>query len=182
MEPLQYSVVAYLRNAVGRFVEELRGDLHPEHAHLPAHLTILPPRTLRVGEREALKRLEELCREVQPFDIVLGEVESFVPTTPTVFLQVEHAAYRLRELHDRLNTDIFQGQEQWPYIPHVTIVKTEEDQRAREALELARRRWAAFSGDRRVRLHELTFVRGLEYQWEDLAPVPLGGRLASKAR
>ena len=50
--------------------------------HMPAHLTILPPRDLLGTERAALEFLEETCNRVVPFDVELGEVETFLPTTP----------------------------------------------------------------------------------------------------
>src|SRR5579871_1139408 len=98
----QYALVAYLRNPVGEFVEALRRELHPAYAHLPAHITVLPPRTLGGSEAQALEFLEEACSGVAPFEVSLGDVESFAPTTHTVFIRVAFAAYRMRELHDRL--------------------------------------------------------------------------------
>lgn len=183
MKPPQYAVVAYVKEPVGRFVEELRRELYPEHAHLPAHLTILPPRTLLGEESASLETLEELTREVQPFEVFIGEVESFAPTTPTVFLQVERFAYKVRELHDLLNTAELGCQEQWPYMPHLTIVKTDDLERARAALETARDRWAKYHGPRQVTVEELTFVRQKDPEhWLDLASLPLGRALASQRK
>src|SRR6202795_1413848 len=104
MQNPRYALVAYVRNAVGEFVENLRQELHPDLPHLPAHLTILPPRRLQGDELSALETLEDVCSRAEPFEVTLGEVETFVPVTPTVFIRVADAAYRMRELHDRLNT------------------------------------------------------------------------------
>jgi hypothetical protein len=103
MPSSRYALVTYVRNPVGEFVAHLRRELHPTLAHMPAHLTILPPREL-AWEREAaaLEFLEEACSHVVPFSVELGDVETFLPTTPTVFIQVKRAAYRMRELHDQL--------------------------------------------------------------------------------
>ncbi len=181
MEPRQYALVAYVTNPVGRFVEELRRDLYPEHAHLPAHITVLPPRPLHGSEPEALELLSELCAEVEPFEVVMGEVESFIPVTSTVFIRVAHAAYRLRELHDRLNTSLLHCHEQWPYMPHLTIVKMPDAHQAQAALETSRARWGRFSGSHRILVEQLTFVReGPDNRWVDLAPIPLGRKFASK--
>ena len=57
----QYALVAYVRNELGEFVENLRAELHPEHAHLPAHVSILPPRPLRGSESDAVEHLIQLC-------------------------------------------------------------------------------------------------------------------------
>jgi 2'-5' RNA ligase len=181
MQTPRYALVAYVRDPAGEFVERLRQELHPDHTHLPAHLTILPPRCLQGDELAALELLEEVCSHADPFEITLGEVESFVPVTPTVFIRVAHAGYRMRELHDRLNTQVLEAQEEWPYMPHLTIAKLSTEGQAQEAYLTARGRWAQFSGSRRIHVKELTFVRAQEpNQWVDLAGVPLGRSLVSR--
>ena len=178
--PPQYALVAYVRNAVGEFVESLRRELHPEHSHLPAHISILPPRQLLGSETEAIAQVENICREVQPFEVVMGEVQTFIPTTPTVFIRVAHGAYRMRELHDRLNQGPLHCQEPWPYMPHLTLFKMDDDQRAQSGLGTAIERWDRYSGSRRVLIDELTFVRSSEpNRWLDLAPIPLGRKMAT---
>src|SRR5262250_1908717 len=121
MPPKRYALVAYVKNEVGEFVEKLRKELHPELPHLAAHVTLLPPRCLTGSEQHALEALENLCRQVEPFELSLGEVETFIPVTPTVFVRVAHAAYRMRELHDQLNINGLAFEEEWPYMPHLTI-------------------------------------------------------------
>ena len=181
MPSSHYALVTYVRNPVGEFVEELRRELHPTTAHMPAHLTILPPRELVGSEAAALEFLEEACGRVVPFNVELGDVETFLPTTPTVFIQVKRAAYRMRELHDQLSGKGLGAEENWPYIPHLTILKTAQDEEARAAYLIARDRWSRFSGPRQVRVEELMFVREDDGYWQDVALVPLGrGELSSK--
>src|SRR5271154_5893150 len=181
MSSSRYALVTYVRNPVGEFIEQLRRDLHPTIAHMAAHLTILPPRELRGSEASALEFLEEACSRVVPFSVELGDVATFLPTTPTVFIQVKQAAYRMRELHDQLCGRGLRCDENWPYIPHLTIMKTETDAQAQAAFEVASERWAQFSGKRQVDVEELVFVRESGRRWQELAPGPLGrGQLASK--
>ena len=179
MASSRYALVAYLHHPVGQFVEELRRELHPVIAHMPAHLTILPPRELRGTEKAALEFLEEACSRVVPFDVEMGDVETFLPTTPTVFIQVQRAAYRMRELHDQLCVRGLNCDEAWPYIPHLTILKTDLDQQARDALIVAKEHWAQFGGSRTIRVDELMFVRETNGVWQDVAPIPLGRSLLS---
>jgi 2'-5' RNA ligase len=178
MQSSRYALVTYVRDPVGEFVETLRRELHPEMPHLAAHLSILPPRRLSGTEQQAVEALTEICRTVEPFEIELDGVETFVPVTPTIYLRVGQAAHRLRELHDLLSQDAaLRGKEDWPYMPHMTIIKTVADAHARAAMRVARDRWGSFSGTRRVRIEELTFVREEEnYCWVDLSSVTLGSR------
>ncbi len=179
MAPPQYALVAYVKSPVGAFIESLRREFNPRYAHLPAHMSILPPRRLNGTEQEALSTLERACRDVQPFEIVLGEVATFVPATPTVFIRVAHAAYRMRELHDRLNLGALRSEEQWPYMPHLTVFRMDTVEEATPALHQARRRWEEYRESRRVLIDEVTFVREAGANcWNDLAPLPLGRRLA----
>jgi 2'-5' RNA ligase len=171
--PILYAVVAYLRGELAEWVESLRRELHPEHAHLPAHITVLPPRRLSGTEGEAVEWLVERCGAVEPFDVVMGDVESFVPTTPTVFIRVAHAAYKVRELHDWINGGPLEYAEELRFMPHLTIAKMETNERARQVYEIARDRWDHHHGSHSARIENLSFVRGRDAEWTDLAPVSL---------
>ena len=183
MRSLRYALVAYVNNSAGEFVENLRRELHPDLPHLAAHLTILPPRPLDGSENSALQLLERICGAEDPFEVTLGGVETFSPATPTVYIRVEGAASRMRELHRKLNTEALAFGEEWPYIPHLTIVKMSSEQAAHNAFQVARARWDRYSGSRRIPLEKLTFVRedlrNSHICWLDLAPVPLGRSLVS---
>jgi 2'-5' RNA ligase len=176
----RYALVAYVRSPVGEFVENLRRELHPTCPHLAAHITFLPPRPLQGSESAALQALEGICSQTEPFEVSLGDVESFVPSTPTVYIRVAHAASRLEELHGQLNAHELAFVEEWPYTPHLTIAKMPHEEAANQALGIARERWRQYSGSRRILLDRLTFVReDAQDHWVDLAPVLLGGSLVS---
>jgi 2'-5' RNA ligase len=178
--PMLYAVVAYLKGELAEWVEKLRCELHPKHAHLPAHITILPPRTLHGAEGDAVEWLVERCSTVEPFDVVLGNVENFIPTTPTVFIRVAHAAYKIRELHDQMNGGPLGCVEELLFMPHLTIAKMENDERARQVYEIARDRWDHYEGSHRAHIEKLSFVRGRDAQWTDLAPVCLRPKAVSR--
>jgi 2'-5' RNA ligase len=176
----RYALVAYVRSSIGEFVENLRQELHPDLPQFAAHLTLLPPRPLHGTETEALQVLARICGRIEPFEVTLGEMETFVPSTPTVYIRVAHAAARLCELHDQLNTQVLSFAEEWPYTPHLTIAKMHSESAAERALQLGRERWRQYAGSRRILVDRLTFVReDAENCWVDLAPLPLGGTLVS---
>jgi 2'-5' RNA ligase len=107
-------------------------------------------------------------------------MDSFVPTTSTVYIGVGQGASKLQSLHDRLNNQALAFAEEWPYIPHLTIAKMATEFAAEEALRTARERWRQYSGSRRITLDRLTFVReDAQNCWVDLAPVLLGGSLVT---
>jgi hypothetical protein len=101
-----------------------------------------------------------------------------MPVTPTVFICIESDGPRMSALHQKLNVDMLKFQEEWPYIPHLTIAKMSAEQPARAAFETARQRWDGYQGNRRILLERLTFVREESPNcWVDLAPIVLGGSL-----
>lgn len=108
----------------------------------------------------------------------MGAVEAFLPTTPTVFLQISYAAYKLRELHDVVNSGGLSFCEPLPFMPHLTIAKVSSPERAKVVYAIARDRWDHYEGSRRALIDSLTFVRGDGHTWVDLAPIELGGRRA----
>jgi len=180
MPSLRYALVAYVKSPVGEFVENLRRELHPALPHLAAHITLLPPRPLQGTESAAMQMLAAICGRADPFEISLGDMQTFIPTTPTVYIRVVYGATRLQELHDQLNTQVLAFAEEWRYTPHLTIVKMVNEQAAEQALGVARERWQKYSGSRRILLDRLTFVReDAQDCWVDLAPVPLGGSLVT---
>ena len=175
MQSKRYALVAYVKSETGEFTERLGRELHPGSSHLAAHLTILPPRLLPETESSALQWIQKVCGQSAPFSVVLGEVETFLPTTPTVYIRVTQSAEHMRELHRRLNTGALAFDEEWPYVPHLTLAKLDDDAAAQAAAGLAEHRWAAFPGTRVVHITQLTFVReDSPNQWSDLAPIPLG--------
>jgi 2'-5' RNA ligase len=181
MQTRRYALVAYVKSAAGEFVEKLRRELHPDLPHLPAHLTILPPRPLQGSETAALQLLERVCGETEPFEVNLGGVDTFIPVTPTVYIRVDGAAGRMCELHGLLNVEALEFNEEWTYIPHLTIAKMGGEQMAVDAMKIARECWERYSGSRRILLENLTFVReDGQNCWVDLAPVPLGSRLVPR--
>jgi hypothetical protein len=68
--------------------------------------------------------------------------------------------------------------EEWPYMPHLTIVKMATEAHALEACKIARERWSRYQGSRTAQIRKLSFVREDSLNcWVDLAGIPLGRTL-----
>ena len=114
----------------------------PNFLTFGAHLSILPPRCLQDTESAALQVLERICSAEEPFEVTLGDVETFIPVTPTVLHPRRGRAARMIELHSKLNTEALAFKEEWPYIPHLTIVKMTAELPAQTGLSS----WPASAG------------------------------------
>jgi 2'-5' RNA ligase len=170
MPPLRYAVVSYIQDPVGEFVRQMRDTLHPQLRHSAAHVSILPPRLLQGTEAELMQAFRRQCAREQAFAVELGEIDTFVPVTPTVFLRVMRGTESMREVHDRFNAGQLGGREDWPYVPHMTILKTMTFEEVDPARAIAQQQWASFRGSRVGWVRTLTFVRETESQsWVDLA-------------
>ena len=175
MQTRRYALVAYLKNPAGEFVENLRRELHPDFPHLAAHLTILPPRPLQGSEDSALQVLERICGHEEPFHVNLGEVETFIPVTPTVFIRVEDGATRMRELHGKLNTEVLAISGGMALHSSCHHHQDECGAAGAQRSQMARQRWtnitvSAVSWWKSSPL----FARTRSNCWVDLAPVLLG--------
>jgi 2'-5' RNA ligase len=176
----RFALVAYVRSSAGQWVEQLWRELHPGLPALAAHLTILPPRQLTGDASEAIAIIQEACGSAAGFEVELGEVDTFVPATPTLFIRVARGAEHMQKLHAQLHRGALAGEEQWEYMPHLTIAKMETLDQARQAFQVASEKWAKFGGSRSIPITELTFVREDELNcWSDLASCQLGNRVAA---
>lgn len=174
MHPARYAVVTYLNGPLAHFVEGLRSQLTPEQEHMRAHLTLLSPRVLEVPSEKLVSALGRICYKIQPMQVSLGEVESFVPTTSTVYLGLNGGAKQVCDLHEQLNQYGFRADDPWAYVPHVTLAKLAEDKAAEAALKEARKQWSVYDGARQFMVKDLLLVREVAPdQWNDLAKVTL---------
>jgi len=181
MDTRRVALVAYVRTPVGQFVEALQRELHPKSPDFAAHVTLLPPRCLQGAETDALDHLRQACLDLEPFAITLGDVETFIPVTLTLFIRVSEGALKMIEIHNRLNRAALEYLEPWPYMPHLTIAKMETEEQARMASLAAQERWDRFSGSRRVIVSEFAFVREERPNcWVDVAGFRLGRSLVSR--
>src|SRR5258706_2777625 len=138
---IQYALVAYLRGPLGQFVEKLRTELYADHAHLAAHVTVLPPRKLQGSEADAIRHLQQVVNQFVPFEVEFADVQSFAPATAAVFLGLSKSAQCFRDMHKAFNSGVLLSDEQWPFVPHLTIAHMPDLAGADQALEISRERW-----------------------------------------
>src|SRR5262245_53483925 len=172
-----YAVVSYISGELGDFVDHLRAELVPTQAHLRAHITLLPPRPVLGSVEDACHTLKKMAGQLRPVEVSFGELRSFEPISPTIYLSIAKGAEHVARMHDALNTSEFFCYEALPYIPHLTIAAFVTDEEAQRASQVVRRRWMEYTGPRSAAIRELTFAVDPEMgtHWDDLASFPLLG-------
>lgn len=117
-------IVAHLLSGYAAMeVNALRHHYDPEAAAtLGAHVTLAGAVDTDQPLSELAAILAQCAAEVEPFDLVIEGVTTFLPTTSTVYLPVQPVE-RLTAVHDLLVARLG-WQEQYPYVPHVTVAES----------------------------------------------------------
>jgi 2'-5' RNA ligase len=168
-----FSVVAYLPDPLGSFVDQLRQELVPS-GNLRAHVTILPPRPLTVGIETAIARIRSGIRDLSPFEVQVKDVEIFAITS-VVYLSLGKGCSRICEMHDLLNVDELRFEEPYLFHPHITLAQQITPEQIPGVYELARLRWAHYPYKKSFVMDCVTFVQGTANgAWIDLEECPVG--------
>jgi 2'-5' RNA ligase superfamily len=113
------ALVSYIPDPLGSFLHSLR-LLLPGEETPQAHLTILPPRPLRLPLEAALQRAASILDQFSGFEVTLSGVECF-PGTKILYLGVSHGSAAIHELHTALNSAGLEDDEIFEFRPHLTI-------------------------------------------------------------
>lgn len=170
-----YAVVSYLPGELREFVDGLRRRFDPALAAWQAHVTILPPRAIEDAMHRPLDTLRNYCAQVQPFELTLRGVATFLPVNGVVYLAIGAGTERLVELHDGLNCDGLRSQEPYPYVPHVTIAQELDQETTENVRAEIQREWSRCPSGGLFRIESLVLVKKTqENHWENLATIALG--------
>jgi 2'-5' RNA ligase len=170
MPPSSYAVVAYLAGDLGKFVERFRSAISPDHSHLRPHITALSPRKLKITDAEALRSFKK--KTFQPIEVEVGDVCSFRPLSPTIYLDLRRGQREIWDLHHQLGSPPLLGKPDWPFVPHITLAKLDDFKDITRVFQHARDRWHDYQGTRAFTIAELVLVREEKKgQWIDLASI-----------
>lgn len=163
-----FALVTYIPPPLGSFLDDLRCQLEPAGAPSRAHVTLLPPRPLRIDVEAAWEQIRQTGRSFTTFPIEAGEITLFQETS-VIYLSVGDGGDRLRQAHRLLNVEGLEQAEAYAYCPHITLAQTLRPGQIPDLMEVARRRWLAWAGPRRFLARAFTFVQNTtENRWQDL--------------
>ena len=166
MPASSYAVVAYLGGELGKFLADFRAAVTPRDRHLRPHITALSPRKLQVSDAEAIKSFQK--NKFKGIKIDVGDVCTFRPLSPTIYLDLRRGQRELWSLYGQLGS-AFAGKPDWPYVPHLTLAKLEDFKDVPRVFQHARDRWRDYQGTRSFTVIELTLVRERKpLEWLDL--------------
>jgi 2'-5' RNA ligase len=114
-----FALVSYIPDPLGSFLQGLR-EILPNTDSSEAHITLLPPRRLKLPVEIASKQARTILRRFPPFDVELSKVRRF-PETKFLYLDLGEGNSVIHDLHDALNKgDLFDAEE-FEFRPHLTL-------------------------------------------------------------
>lgn len=150
------ALVTYIPDPLRSVLENLRQALPGNHAAQP-HITILPPRELKLPIEDASEQTQSILRQVPAFEVELGKVRGF-PETNFLYLGIGAGNASLRRLHDMLNTGVLHSGEEFKFRPHLTLGGPVPDAELESVLGRVEAAWRAAGCSRRFRLDELVLL------------------------
>jgi 2'-5' RNA ligase len=113
------ALVTYIPDPLCSLLQDVR-DVLPGNDDLPAHITLLPPRRLRVPVETASTLVHAALGRFSAFDVELSRVRRFDQTN-FLYLDLSEGDAHVHDLHDALNTGDLADIEEFEFRPHLTL-------------------------------------------------------------
>lgn len=96
----------------------------PEAAHVPTHVTLLPPTEVDDSTADAiLAHLTAVAARHRPFDLLLRGTGTFRPVTDVVFVAVAAGISECERLAADVRSGPLAREIKYPYHPHITVAQ-----------------------------------------------------------
>ena len=136
-------VVIPVPDALSRLANRVRRPYDPNFRRIGPHVTVLPPRAVRLTRREVREAVGGVAQRWPSFEVVLGAIDTFHPVMPVVFASLRSGKQEMERLHRKLSKGPLKGDEAFPYVPHLTLGQNLTSRRLSRALELSRKTFDA---------------------------------------
>ena len=122
-----------------------------------AHLTLLPPRPLLVHIDEALDQARSILRGLSAFPVELSGICRF-PETNVLYVEIGRGNEQVRRAHDALNVAKLAYQEEFEFIPHVTLTQPVSQDKVEPLQQRIRTHWSSLDGARSFVVDHAVFL------------------------
>ena len=171
-----FALVSYIPDPLGSFLHDLRRSLPGEHNPQP-HITILPPRPLKLPVDAASQKAQSILLRFAAFEVELSTLRSF-PETNVLYLDIAKGNRVLHDLHGILNAGVLEHKEKFEFRPHLTLggpVESADLPWVRRQTEAA---WYSSDHPRRFTLDEVIFLwlspESRQCEWQGVSSHRLG--------
>jgi 2'-5' RNA ligase len=150
------ALVSYIPEPLSSFFYDLRGKL-PGDSNPQAHITILPPRPLRVPVEQASQQTLEVLSHFPAFEVELSKVGRFAETN-FLYVDIGEGADSFHQLHDSLNQGDLAHEEEFEFRPHLTLGGPVPEAHVSSIQDQAEVAWLSADHPRRFVLDEIVFL------------------------
>ncbi len=168
------AVVCYLSEPQKSLVETLRRGL-PGNALAPLHITVLPPRPLKLPLEGAFRQIAGIASGFSAFDAELSEVRHF-RESDFLYLDIGLGNAQLCSIHRRLNTGELEHPEPYEFRPHLTLGGPLANDEVQQTRERVAGEWKASPCPRSLKIDELVCLwqgAAAREDWERYRSIPL---------
>jgi 2'-5' RNA ligase len=114
-----FALVSYIPEPLGSFLQGLR-EILPNNDSSEAHITLLPPRPLKLPVDTISKQARNILSQFPPFDVELSKVRRFAETN-FLYIDLGEGNSLIHDLHDALNQGDLADSEEFEFRPHLTL-------------------------------------------------------------
>jgi 2'-5' RNA ligase len=118
---MKYGIAIFPSKKIQDEANSYRKRYDPHYPLIPPHITL--KEAFEADDStidELVPELKRVANEMEPFNIRINKVSSFVPVTNTIYLKVEPEE-DLDKLYEKLHTGKFPQNKNFNFVPHITI-------------------------------------------------------------
>ncbi len=120
---MKYGIVAFPSKKLQDLANAYRKRYDPHYALITPHMTIKAVFEVDNQEiEEVANAIKEVTQKHGPFELSVSKVSTFAPITNTIYFKAE-LNDELLALHKDLNSNISDNENEFMFVPHVTIAQ-----------------------------------------------------------
>lgn len=163
-----FALVTYVPAPLGAVLDDIRQSLPGSH-FAQAHITILPPRPLRLPVDAASAYARHVLAPFTSFEVELNEVKVF-PETAILYLNLSDGDRMVHDLHDALDSGDLFHREEFEFRPHLTLGGPIPPQSLSQSRREVEEVWASLGDQKRFSVREIVALwatdDGSGLRWE----------------
>ncbi|MFC2949901.1 YjcG family protein [Virgibacillus sediminis] len=120
---MKYGIIIFPTKKVQDEANALRKRYDPHYALIPPHITL--KESFEADDEtidELITEMKYIANETEPFKIQINKVSTFAPVTNTIYFKVE-PMQQLTDLYEKLHSGKFPDNQQYSFVPHITIAQ-----------------------------------------------------------
>ncbi|TCP19507.1 2'-5' RNA ligase [Scopulibacillus darangshiensis] len=131
---MKYGVAMFPSKELQDKANSLRKRYDPHYALIPPHITLKSPFEVEEDQVEdVISKIKEVAKSTEPVTIKVNKVGSFSPINSVIYFKVEPTD-QVIDLYKKLHSDNLEGNEDYTFVPHVTIAQNLTDEEHSDVL------------------------------------------------